>query len=117
MKSLTEYILESEAWWVPFKDLFQTHIKDIMQSANVDSVNLSKPMSVSKIGSNKSNAFCVHYTNNSGISRTYEVSISTGTASVGAHAVNKNSVVDTLVKDNSSKLPKLKLDRNGNILN
>ena len=65
MKSLTEYILESEAWWVPFKDLFQTHIKDIMQSANVDSVNLSKPMSVSKIGSNKSNAFCVYYTNNS----------------------------------------------------
>ena len=117
MKSLTESILESAAWWVPFKELFQAHVKDIMKSTGDRFVDLSKPMKVSKIGSSKSKAFGVQYKNTSGVSCMYEFSIPPRSAAVGAYVLNQNDVVDKLVKDNASKLPKLTFDRIGNVLN
>ena len=121
MKSLSTYLTESKAWYVPFVELFQKNINKIIKDIDYrDDFNDPK---VVKTGSSKSPVFEIRFKNDSGVPTSVEFMITPEPWQPNfkkvpflnsGYASMLNSV-EKLIKKNIDKLPKLQFDSLGNI--
>lgn len=115
MKSLISVINEAEAWYVPFIKIFETDVEGILRAGGKQ---FKKVGPVTHRGSSKSKVFGIRYLNNSGVWCGYEFEIKwPGPKSQGVYAQLSNPRAEQLIQKNIKKLPKLRYDSLGNILN
>lgn len=118
MKTLTEFLKESkevEAWYVPFVKLFETDAEGILRAGGIQ---FRKAGMVSHRGSSKSRVFGIRYLSSGGVWCSYEFELKwDGPKSQGIYAHFSNSKAEKLVQKNIKKLPKLRYDSLGNIIN
>lgn len=115
MKPLISIINEAEAWYVPFLKLFETDVEGILR-AGVG--RFKKAGKVTHRGSSKSRVFGIRYLNSAGVWCGYEFELDwPGPKSQGVYTHLSNPRAEQLIQKNIKKLPKLRYDSLGNILN
>lgn len=115
MKTLSQYINESEAWYIPFIKLFETDAEGILRAGGVRFKQAGK---VVHRGSAKSRVFGIRYLNSAGVWCAYDFEMAgPGPKSQGIYAKLTNSKAEELIQKNIKKLPKLRYDTTGNVLN
>lgn len=115
MKSLISTINEAEAWYAPFIKLFETDVEGILRAGGN---RFKKAGKVTHRGSSKSRVFGIRYLNSAGVWCGYEFELDwPGPKSQGVYTHLSNPRAEQLIQKNIKKLPKLRYDSLGNILN
>lgn len=115
MKPLISIINEAEAWYVPFIKLFETDVEGILRAGGNRFKKVGK---VTHRGSSKSRVFGIRYLNSAGVWCGYEFELNwPGPKSQGVYTHLSNPRAEQLIQKNIKKLPKLRYDSLGNILN
>lgn len=126
MKTLTEFLKEtfmqnnnilneSNDWYISFIKIFETDAEGILRAGGKQ---FKKAGMVTHRGSSKSRVFGIRYLSSGGVWCSYEFEIKgPGPKSQGVYAHFSNPRAEELIQKNIKKLPKLRYDSLGNILN
>ena len=117
MKPLSTYLTEAKAWYVPFVELFQKNIDQLIQT--LDPKEVFNNPTIKKYGSPGSKMFTISYTNEHGKQCSFDFTFSTYHWGRGKKTFTRpeyiQDVADDLIDKNLNKLPKLKFDMFGNV--
>lgn len=120
MQSIKDMVFEGKAWYVEYEEAFQEQAAEILKAGGIRDFSSEHDIKVRHAGmSSKSPNFAVKYKNNKGVNMSYTFCLPSPPSApptIGSNSNTPNKVANEII-NKTKKLPRLRYDRLGNILN